>query len=329
MREQLGYNYVFFGCDDVMYRSMFADIAHTEYSVYIPRQIDSKSNVLLFLNRLHTSITSNKIIKLPFQNIWYPVKFKNKFRCDKPICFVFILFGNTIVDFGYVRYLRKHYPNAKFVGYYQDMVDRGYQKVTDELRSEFDLIISFDQSDSEQYSLIYHPLIYSDVNVPNNSDIEQSDVFFVGVAKNRLDDIISAYERLRDAGLKCDFHICGVAEGDRRYTNEIHYRGKMPYVENLQRIKASRCLLEIMQKGGHGYTLRACEAITLGRKLLTNNPEVTNAPFYSSKCISSFTTPDTIDIDFVKSGDSDVDYKYKDMLSPLHLLKFIEQKLDN
>ena len=42
-------------------------------------------------------------------------------------------------------------------------------------------------------------------------------------------------------------------------------------------------MLEIMQQGGHGYTLRYCEAIAMGKKLATNNPEIEKAPFYNKE----------------------------------------------
>jgi len=45
----------------------------------------------------------------------------------------------------------------------------------------------------------------------------------------------------------------------------------MPYEENLEYIKRSKCLLEIMQEGGNGYILRTCEAVAYNKKIITNN----------------------------------------------------------
>ena len=106
----------------------------------------------------------------------------------------------------------------------------------------------------------------------------------------------------------------------------INYIDKMPYIENLQRIKATKCLLEIMQKGGHGYTLRTCEAIMYDKKMLTNNPEVTKAPFYSSQAISVFNSAKDIDLDFVKTA-KDFNYNYKEKLSPVHMLEYCGMRL--
>ena len=99
----------------------------------------------------------------------------------------------------------------------------------------------------------------------------------------------------------------------------------MPYEENLKRINKTRCMLEIMQKGGHGYTLRYCEAIAQGKCLITNNPEIANAPFYSPERISVFGDVDAIDLQFVVNSPWKVDYNYIDKLSPVHLLEFLEK----
>ena len=101
----------------------------------------------------------------------------------------------------------------------------------------------------------------------------------------------------------------------------------MPYEENLQRIRKTRCMLEIMQQGGHGYTLRYCEAIALGKKLATNNPEIEKAPFYNEKFISVFKNVEEFDPQFILNGDREVDYNYLPELSPLKLLEFIDARV--
>lgn len=320
------YNFVIFGYDHDLYKIPYNDVIKSPNAVYLCKPLDTSNRILTFLYKVHTTPKINKHVKLPFKSIWNPLMFRRKFKDDKPLCFIFFMRRCDLVNQGLMEYLRKKHPDAKFVCFYQDLVKTYTECSLERIKQEFDLVLSFDHADAKEYGLYYYPLVYSEADIADNAEIEKSDVFFVGIAKNRLDDILGAYIKLRDAGLKCDFTICGVPEEQRRFTDEIEYRDKMPYIENLQHIKSTRCLLEIMQKGGHGYTLRACEAIVFDRKLLTNNPEVCNAPFYSNDTISTFTTPDTIDIDFIKSGADSVDYKYKDKLSPIHLLEFIDEK---
>ena len=325
--NSLKYNHVIFGYDTDLYRIPFGDINKLDNAVYLYKPIDSDSRVLTLLYKAHTTKKINSLIKLPFKSIWNPMMFRHKFGNGLPICFTFLIRRCDLVEQGLIGYLKKQYPGSKFVCFYTDVMKTCLKYDLDRIRREFDLLLTFDQADAEKYGLVYHPLVYSQTDIPDNDAIDPCDVFFVGHAKNRLDDILTAYEKLRGAGLKCDFHISGVAERDRRFADEIDYCDKMPYTENLQRIKKSRCMLEIMQKGGHGFTLRACEAIEFDRKLLTNNPEVANAPFYSPDAVSVFTDPNSIDTDFVKSGGQNTDYGYKEQLSPVHLLEFIESRI--
>ena len=60
------------------------------------------------------------------------------------------------------------------------------------------------------YGWIYYPLVYSEVHVEDDNDIPESDVYFVGKAKDRLSEIISFFEKCDAAGLKCDFHLVDV-----------------------------------------------------------------------------------------------------------------------
>ncbi len=327
--NDLKYNYVLFGYDTDLYRIPYTDISKLDNAIYLHKPIDTDNKLLHFLHKVHTTgYINKKLFPLPFKGIWNPVMFRNRWNDSKPICFVFSSRRCDLVNYGLLDYLRKHYPGCKFACFYQDIVATCKECSIERVKKEFDVVLSFDHADAKNYGFYYYPLVYSVVDVPENPDIEESDVFFVGVPKDRLDDIYAAYEKVRDGGLKCDFHLIGVPKDKRRYEDEIHYRDTMmPYTENLQHIKRTRCILEIMQKRGTGFTLRAAEAVVFDRKLLTNNSEAEGAPFYKPDAVCAFTTPDTIDINFVKSGDRDVDYGYKDRLSPIHLLEFIEEKI--
>lgn len=259
------------------------------------------------------------------KSIWNRWVFREKFDNDNPICFIFFAGRNKEINNGAIYYLRSKYKNCKTVLFYQDLVKKSALPQIEKIRNQFDLILSFDQLDVKKYNLLYYPLVYSKTDI-KKSDIPKSDIYFVGKAKDRLEDIREVYSRLKDSGLKCDFHITGVSPEDVR-EDGIVYNMPVSYEENLQRIKASKCMLEIMQKGGHGYTLRYCEAIMYDKKIITNNPEIKEAPFYSEQRIQVFENPHEITSDFVLEGEGKVDYGYKDKLSPKRLLDFLDNKL--
>ena len=324
--KDYGFNYVVFGYANDFYTIPYDDVNHLDCARYLCKPIDSDNRLLTFLYKVHFSGLLNRKFEMPFKSIWNPLMFRNTFKDGRPICFVFFIRRCYLLKYGLMEHLKKLYPDAKFVCHYQDLVAHCNDVKVEDIKAKFDLVLSFDQQDAKEYGLEYYPLVYSDYKVPENPAIKKSDIYFVGKAKDRLDDIIGAFERLSEAGLKCDFHITGVPEDKRRLQDKIRYCDKMPYIENLQRIKATDCLLEVMQKGGHGYTLRACEAIMFDRKLITNNPEVKTAPFYSAEAISVFDSAEDMDIEFVKAA-APFDYNYKDRLSPAHMLQYCGKRL--
>ena len=61
--------------------------------------------------------------------------------------------------------------------------------------------------------------------------------------------------------------------------------------------------------------------------MITNNPEIKKAPFYSEDKILAVDTVDKIDPDFVLRDPINVDYHFKENLLPSKLLQYIDQKL--
>ena len=101
----------------------------------------------------------------------------------------------------------------------------------------------------------------------------------------------------------------------------------MTYLENIQHLRQSKCLLEVMQGGGRGYTIRYAEAIMYDKKIITNNSEVQSAPFYDPQKIQHFNCVDEIDPLFPTIDLEDVDYHYKEKLLPSRMLSYVEELL--
>lgn len=324
---KLNYNFVVFGTCDDYYIVSYEELNKYDDVKCIMNYFESSNRFLLSLFRLHTSISINRRVKLPFQNLWYKHIIKNQFKNDKPLCFVFFA-RNQLCNSEYIDYLKKTYPGCKCVAFWQDLVSQVNVPNFDSLfKDKLDLTLSFDQADCGKYGMTYYPLVYSYHNVPHSEKLPESDVYFVGKAKDRLCVILDAYKRFVDAGLKCDFHITGVKPEERKYSDDIDYCDGLSYLDNLRHIQACKCMLEVMQGGGAGYTLRYAEAIMYDKKIITNNSNISKAVFYNPNYISVFRKSDEIDVRFPIREPIIADYGFKEDLLPSKMLRFIEQNL--
>lgn len=324
MMNDLQYNYVLFGSSDDYYMVAYNELFSLDYVYCIMDGIDTKNKILNTLYKIHTSKRTQSFVKLPFKSIWNNRIFRHSFNNDKPICFVFFS-RNQLCTINVIRYLKRLYPNSKFVAFWQDLVCKINLDDFALLKESYlDLCLSFDQGDSERYGMQYYPLVYSDYSFDRVVTRPKSDVYFVGKAKDRLGIIIEVFEYLNNAGLNCDFNITGVAKKDRVYADKISYIDSMPYKDNIEHIKATNCMLEIMQGGGTGFTLRYAEAIMFNKKMITNNQLIKNADFYDAKKINVFKNVNEIDVNFPISLPINVDYDCKEKLYPSRMIEYID-----
>jgi hypothetical protein len=60
-----------------------------------------------------------------------------------------------------------------------------------------------------------------------------------------------------------------------------NYSSYLTYLENLQNVIASRCVVDIVQDGQYGLTIRVFEAAVYQKKLLTNNKTILETDLYN------------------------------------------------
>lgn len=328
------YNYVVFGHEWDLYKLSYSDLLKLSNARYIGGLWDDDNKIRSILKHVLFSRKIPQCVYLPFLGIWNTTFFKNPFNDNKPICFVFFNIWLEPISFGLLTYLRKNYPRSKFVLFSQDLVEKiyiGHQKHPIDIietKKLFDLWISFDRQDCKKYGLLYHPLVFSSFH-GKLEDYPNKDIYFLGAAKNRLAEIIKTFEKCWENNLNTDFYLIGVESKDQVYKNKIHYIKSMSYAENLQHVLHCNCELEIMQAGGYGYTQRMCEVISLDKKLITNNPIVHEAPFYNPNYIFQIKSAKDITPEICEKikKHEPVDYHYKENLSPVELLQFIEKHL--
>lgn len=267
----------------------------------------------------------NKIFQNPLSFYTYPRLFPFQFEDDKPL--VFLFFGNTqyVYQSTYLKYLRKNYSNVKLVLYMQDVIARNFDLDFEKVRNCFDLILSYDKGDCKKYGLLYYPTPYSIYPIENDELIEPLDVFYCGHAKSRYNQIFDVYHRCKEKGLKVKFFITAVPNDKKIICDDIIYDKPISYIENLQYVQKSKCILEIMQDNTDGYTPRLWESIIYDKHLLTNNTFLQKSRFYQ---VQSMHHADDIEniLSWINNPISNSE-ELKISLSPKELLKCIDTSI--
>lgn len=195
------------------------------------------------------------------------------------------------------------------------------------LKQSFDCILTYNVKDSEKYGFqLYRPMIpfYPSTN---EAKIEY-DVFFVGKNKNRLNTILDVYKKLSSYGLKCNFYVSDVDLKSVSIKNsDIHWNEYIEYDAVVNYVKHSKCVLNIVQNGATGITLRDMEAIGNNKILITDNYSIKETEFYCEKQVIWISEIDE-KIDLIKKGfveKNEIAFKY----GPSQWIDWLENLLTN
>ncbi len=234
----------------------------------------------------------------------------------------------------WIREVKKDYPNSKIVYIFTNIIDEHRKWRIEQInrhRELYDLILTFNEKDAEQYNMDYYEGVFSSVQVSRRliDDAEMSDVYFCGLDKGRLPFLLDIYKYLTSNGVKCIFDIIFADESRKEEHEGIQYHEDL--INNqamLARVIKSKCILEAMVDTTQpGSSLRMCEAVAFKKKLLTNNPFAKDKPFFSSKQMQYYSDATDIDISFIYKELGESDFLDDHMLSPMKLLDYMERKL--
>lgn len=305
-------------------------ISHLELSkhqdVLLDRNISNK--FLFFLNNFCTSARVNKHIKIPFQSVWYN-SYIDESRLDpsKEYIFMFEEGSRPYLIEGYLKYLKKKYRKSHLVFAAFNSVVQYSKERLDFFETNYDFITSFDRGDCEKRGWGLYTGIYSKLENINPDGHYESDVFFVGKDKGRLPLLYEIYDKLTEAGLKCDFYITNVKPEDIRKDTTIHFNEWVDYIEVVKKCCKTRCLLDVLQPGQDGETYRQGEAVAYGIKLLSNFQNMYKERYYNPQQMQIFRTVDDIDVEFIKGDYTPSTFPYNGCLEPYKRLEWLEKQL--
>lgn len=169
---------------------------------------------------------------------------------------------------------------------------------------KWDIILSYDKNDCEQYGFRYIGLNYYSPQKIEKEIIEY-DLYYISIMKAGREKIIRQLNDL--CKINHVKYLFQIVTFFRRITYGKCIRKFLPYDVIIKNIEKSNCILEILQDGQKMQTIRYLEAVCYKKKLLTNNDNIVKYPYYNEKFMRVFKTVDDIDWKWVMRREK-VDY---------------------
>lgn len=225
--------------------------------------------------------------------------------------------------------IKEKCKNYKLVYWFTDVVsavERIKPDILELCDDYYDYVITYDRIDAEKYNFKYIETPYGFPPLTSPSPAKDIDLLYVGKAKLELDPdrfkkIIYIYEKALRKKLTVEFYIVGVPAYMQCYQDSIVYNKYISYDEILEKVKRSKCILEVSQRDERGTTLRLYESIAFNTHLLFTNKHLLTHPYYNEESMHYIECDDdeTIDFGFLNRKVVTQEEQIK-KLSPAHFL---------
>lgn len=186
-----------------------------------------------------------------------------------------------------IEYIRDHNKRARIIIYYINPVDYGDRKAPHHYKGLDCEFYTFDPIDAKKFGIKFKPYFYPEeymIDCDEKVTIKQ-DVFFVGVDKDRLGIIKDLHRRFEQMNLTDELMVVATPHKKYSRSDEKWLAKRVPYEKIAENIKQSRAILDIVQSGQSGITLRPMEAMFYNKKLITNNIHIKEYDFYTPRNI--------------------------------------------
>lgn len=288
-----------------------------------------RSKLIQKIFKIHTSFKLNNIFKLPFQSIWYRFLYF-RFNNSKPT--IHILLPSWYYP-DYFKYIKSLSPKDKIIFYFGDTVESKKKNIKgldiNKLKSETDLVFSYNDRDVKRYNLIYLPLCYSKLNdLSKLPSVNHNDFVFVGASRDRFQQILSVYEKVRKSSYSYYFYVVNSGNVNFKSNDPNFVINDKPlgFFEYLSYIINSKWIIEILDSGTDGTTLRFWDAIMYDKGLITNNTAVYESDFYNKNDFLVIDKMNDIDLNKI-SVNHTINHNYNGENSPMKFLEKIKNNL--
>lgn len=228
-----------------------------------------------------------------------------------------VIFNSALLHYysaEYLKRLRKKHPTIRYILYIIDPMPDGLWPEIQAVLPVFDMVCTMHPFNCRKYGFRYLPYAYAKpAEKERIADIPDTQLFYCGVLDDHRVKIMESIVKQCEAhGIAFDFWLKPYENNSIR-NSHVHY-AMIPYEENVQRLQKAACILEVMHKGYVGITQRYLEAVTYQKRLLSNNREITELPYYDPRYMQYFERVEDIDWEWLQN-DVEADYQYQDDFS--------------
>lgn len=218
----------------------------------------------------YLSIIYIEKLKLPLSSLWY-----GSWKYDLNDFDRIILFDRNF-NWNIINYIRKKNPSCKIIVWYWNPLigTRRIPKCYRDFCEEW----SFNIEDCNKFGLKYNRQfsfkeMYQDLRMD-----KEWDLYFVGSDKGRAEKLCALRNVAEAMGYKTNFII--IKDGTSKLSNEI-YSKPISYEHNLEYLSKTNSVVEMVQEGQSGLTVRCVEALFMQKKIITNNLDIIYYDFYN------------------------------------------------
>lgn len=316
--------------DSYMYKDLFATGEVVPYMLKEPFH----STLLNFIRKVHCSRKVNNLVPLPLKDIW---NYSLLQMLENNTCIIFDTGALSMISASFLYKIKKYRKNIKMVLFIADSLHGSSEHIPraipNILNFPWDVRLSYDINDCAEYGFDYlGPNIYSALR-----DVEpcaaKSDIYYIGRNKaNRNALILEIYNKCVQNGMRTNFELI---DNKKKLKNShvenmkgLHFSFvDIPYEKVVSHVLSANCILEVVAQGQKAQTARYYEAVCYNKKLLTNNPNIKDLPFYDARYMKVFERVEDIDFEWVKKREH-INYNYNGQFSPVHALEKLEKLLD-
>ena len=243
-----------------------------DYEHYFFKSLNSEEFDVRIFNPLDKTSNINWFKWLPrlFRNIWHKQLIRQYINAN--IDEIFIFNEHRLLLQGILSAInRMGSQSSQFTGYLLlrnplNERDKTFPLIQ-ELEQKGVQVSTFDYADSCKFKFSLYSQFCS--IIPELENVTQDyDFSFVGRDKGRGDQLLSLKKQLESLNAHTFFDI--------RTADQAN----LTYLEYLGRSLSGKCMVEFLQSGQSGMTLRAIEALLYKRKLLTTNQSIVREAFY-------------------------------------------------